>query len=137
MGFEIYCGKYVLFMSPFICRAMIISKIKSTFKHSIIQLVNRNFSLSVAWRSYLVDRLLNERLFIVYSDSKVGSTTLTISLKNNFQHQFVFHIHRLTKESILRANRYYQNKFSSYTPSTVPDNLIQSQFLLQNLVFPT
>ncbi|MGK7933835.1 MAG: putative capsular polysaccharide synthesis family protein [Microcystaceae cyanobacterium] len=107
--------------------------IKNNFKTQITQLLSHNFSLAAAWRSYLIRRLLNEKLFIVYSDGKVGSTTLTVSLKNNFPRQFVFHIHRLTKEAILQTNQYYQQNYTSYTPLTVPDNVIQSQFLERNL----
>jgi hypothetical protein len=112
---------------------MIIFAIKNKLKNHITQLLSRNFSMGMAWRSYLIRRLLNEQLFIVYSDGKVGSTTLTVSLKNNFPNQFVFHIHRLTKEAILQTNQYYQQKYSSYSNSTVPDNVIQSQFLSKNL----
>lgn len=103
---------------------------KTILKQKIIQLLDFNYPLSVNWRCYLIKRLIGEKVFIVYSDGKVGSTTLTGSLKKNFSHQFVFHIHRLTQQSILEAENYYKIRCQ---PSKIPDNVIQSIFLQNNL----
>ncbi len=55
---------------------------KTILKQKIIQLLDFSYSLSVNWRCYLITRLIGEKVFIVYSDGKVGSTTLTGSLNN-------------------------------------------------------
>ncbi len=105
--------------------------IKQTFKQSITSLLDSNYAMSMAWRAYLIERLLDRCLFIVYSDGKVGSTTLTVSLKKNYPNQFVFHIHRLTEASIAEIENYYQQNKTK--PSQIPDNVVQSKFLHQNL----
>ncbi|MGF1480006.1 MAG: putative capsular polysaccharide synthesis family protein [Cyanophyceae cyanobacterium] len=102
------------------------TQFKKAFKNGMSQLLDRNYFLSMQWRVFLVRRLVNDKLFIVYSDGKVGSTTLTVSLRKNFPGQFVFHIHRLTQESIAQAESYYKNRCK---PSMIPDNVIQSKFL--------
>lgn len=103
---------------------------KTTFKNQITQLLDYSYPLSIKWRSYLIKRLIKDKLFIVYSDGKVGSTTLTASLKKNLPGQFVFHIHRLTQQSITETESYYKLRCK---PSMIPDNVIQSIFLQEQL----
>jgi hypothetical protein len=102
---------------------------KSRIKGVINRVVENHYSLSLTWRSYLIERLIKDQIFIVYSDGKVGSTTLTASLKKNYPNQFIFHIHRLTAESVLQMEKDY----SDFHPKNIPDNFIQSKFLLKNL----
>ncbi|MDJ0845150.1 putative capsular polysaccharide synthesis family protein [Crocosphaera sp.] len=107
-----------------------ISQVKTTLKEQLGQILDYSYPLSIQWRSYLIQRLITDQVFIVYSDGKVGSTTLTISLRRNLRDQFVFHIHRLTDQSIIDAENYYKDRCK---PSQIPDNLIQSIFLNKQL----
>jgi hypothetical protein len=77
-----------------------LNQIKLKSKKAITKLFDFNYYVSVKWRYFLIKKNLDKQIFVVYSDGKVGSTTMSASLYKNFPDSFVFHVHRLSEKSV-------------------------------------
>ncbi len=106
-----------------------ITQLKKTIRNTITKSLNKSYPLSLAWKNYLIQRLVKDQVFVVYTGGKVGSSSLTKSLRDYFKKDFVFHITKLTKEAVDREEKYYMRN----PDKEIPDNLFHSKFLYKNL----
>jgi len=113
---------------------MFISQIKT-----LIKLPLKNYQIAKVYFNFILDYILrNSTPLIVYQMGKVGSTTVTNSLRNNSNLSYpIFHVHSLNPENILQDKKiYYGKEYPSYfTKSYLPKtkHLFTSEFLQKKI----
>ena len=113
---------------------MFISKIKTLVKFPL-----KNYQIAKVYFNLVLDYILQKSTpLIVYQMGKVGSTTVTDSLRNNpnLSHP-IFHVHSLNPENILKDKKiYYGEEYPSYfAKSYLPKtkHLFTSEFLQKKI----
>ncbi len=104
-----------------------------TLKRNLVKLADAIFALNFYtnkfWKSWRMKIGMEKSIILVYSDGKVGSTSITLSLKRILLKNFyVYHIHRLSKESLESVWKYYKDRKNKVK---VPDNVFYSSNLIK------